>query len=117
MAASEGILMLSDKLRNLNSNQLKLLSMLFPLDLMDSITPGYLDLGKRGNTHIYALINWSDASDPMTVKTERGYVFEFWNQEYLGITEEYFTVEVGAHCAKVLYITDIADASIGCRRK
>lgn len=120
MAASGGILMLSDKLGNLNSDQLKLLSKLFPLntetalplDLMDSITPGYLDLGKRGNTHIYALINWSDASDPMTVKTERGYVFEFWNQEYLGITEEYFTVEVGAHCAKVLYITDIADASV-----
>ena len=120
MAASGGILMLSDKLGNLSGEQIQLLSKLFPLntetalplDLMDSVTPGYLDLGRRGHMHIYALINWSDEPCSMTVQTDGGYAFEFWGQEYLGMTEGSFTAEVGAHCSKVIYITDITDASV-----
>ncbi len=120
MAASGGILMLSDKLNLLSDKQIEMLSKLFPLntvsalplDLMDSFVPGILDLGLRGKTHVYALINWLDEAQEMALPVASGHAFEFWSQRYLGWLDGPFTTRVEPHCAQVIFVTEAAEATV-----
>ncbi len=48
-----------------------------PLDLMTADIPGILDLGKRGRTRIFVLINWMFEPRTMRVHIGKGEVFEF----------------------------------------
>lgn len=115
MAASGGILMLSDKLPNLDDGQLRLISKLFPvnqsaarpLDLADSYIPGVLDFGVRGNTRTVALINWGDAPRTMSVENDSALVWEFWDEEFSVHDGGQFHITVEARSAKVLYFTPI----------
>lgn len=120
MAASGGILMLSDKLPNLSDSQLKLISKLFPLsheaalplDLMDSYIPGVLDFGYRGNTRTVALINWGDAPRRMTVKNDSSLVWEFWSEEFYVHDGGDFTVSLEPRSSKVLYFTKLMPSAV-----
>ena len=120
MAASGGILMLSDKLPNLKEEQLALISKLFPvtqdpavpLDLMDSFIPGVLDFGVRGRTRTVALINWGDASRDFSVDVEPSFVREFWSGDVDLFAGGTFTAHVEPHCAKVFAFTPLSDFAV-----
>ena len=115
MAASGGILMLSDKLPLLSEDQLSLISKLYPmtqecalpLDLMDYATPGVLDFGKHGKTRTVALINWTDLPRTMSVRNEKALVWEFWEKEFSVHHGGEYSVEIAPHAAKVLYLTEL----------
>lgn len=115
MAASGGILMLSDKLPLLSDDQLKLISKLFPLtqecalplDLMDSFIPGVLDLGTKGSTRTVALINWGDSPRKMSVDNDKAFVREFWDGEFDIHEGGAYTAEIPARGAKVLCFTSV----------
>lgn len=117
MAASGGILMLSDKLPLLSDKQLELISKLFPLnqecalplDLMDSYIPGVLDFGKKGKCRTVALINWGDSARTMTVENGVALVWEFWGKEFAFHSGGVYSAEVAPRSAKVLYFTDFGD--------
>ncbi|MBR4941460.1 MAG: alpha-galactosidase [Clostridia bacterium] len=116
LMATGGAMILSDKLPLLEEYQLRLLSYMYPintraaipLDLMDSNVPGYLDLGKRNNTHIIALINWTDAVKNMTLNIDGKQVFEFWTQTWLGLKSGSVNFEIEPHGARIVLITDPA---------
>ena len=116
LMATGGAMIMSDKLPLLEEYQLKLLSYMFPintraalpLDLMDSNIPGYLDLGLRQNTRIYALINWTDAKKTMSLEANGEHVFEFWTQSYLGIRDGSAEFEIEPHGARIVLITSPA---------
>ena len=118
--ATGGAMILSDKMPLLHEYQLKLLSYMYPintqaaipLDLMDSEVPGILNLGRRGNTHIFALINWTDAYRIMKVDIGKGHIFEFWSQSYLGLGAGVTQFEMEPHEAKVLFITEEAPIAV-----
>lgn len=120
MAASGGILMLSDKLPNLSDDQLALISKLFPvnqtaarpLDLADSFIPGVLDFGVRGKCRTVALINWGDAPRTMSVENGEAFVWEFWGETFDVHKGGEYAVEVAPRSAKVLYFTPLSDAAI-----
>ena len=120
MAASGGILMLSDKMPLLSRDQIDMLSKLFPLntevaiplDLMESNVPGVLDLGKRGHTRIVALINWTDVTRDLQVGINRGHVFEFWTQRYLGLCDHRIRHTLGPRASALFFITDEAPAAV-----
>lgn len=120
IAASGGILMLSDKMSLLSRDQIDMLSKLFPvntdvaipLDLMETNVPGVLDLGTRGRTRIVALINWVDVARELQVDINRGHVFEFWAQRYLGLCDRQFRATLDPHGAMLLFITDDAPAAV-----
>ena len=112
-AASGGILMLSDKLRLLSDDQIDLLSYLFPmnteaaipLDLMDTRTPGILDVGTKGNIKTMMLVNWDDEAKEMSIDVDNSHVFEFWSKEYKGIVNGKYTATLQPHDCQVLFIT------------
>ena len=116
--ATGGAMIMSDKMPLLKEYQLDLLSKMYPvneqaaipLDLMDSYAPGILDLGRREKTHIYALINWTDAQKIIRLEIGEGHVFEFWNQEYLGYKAGRTAFEIEPHGARIILVTE--DASI-----
>ncbi len=120
MAASGGILMLSDKLPLLSEEQLTLISKLYPLnqdcalplDLMDSYIPGVLDFGKKGATRTVALINWGDAPRTMSVENDGALVWEFWDKTFDVHPGGAYSVTVPAHGSLVLYFTDMADTAV-----
>ena len=120
--ASGGAMILSDKMPLLQEYQLKQLSYMYPintrsaipLDLMQSNVPGVLDLGRRQNTRIMALVNWTDAPKAMKVELEDGYVFEFWRQSYLGRRSGEVVFDIEPHGARVVFISDYAPiAAVG----
>ncbi len=120
MAASGGILMLSDKLPLLSEQQLMLISKLYPvtqecarpLDLMDSFIPGVLDFGKKGATRTVALINWGDAPRTMSVENKEALVWEFWSGEFGVHKGGMYSVTVPARSSLVLYFTDRDDLAV-----
>jgi len=120
--ATGGAMIMSDKMPLLHEYQLDLLSKMYPintqaavpLDLMDSYVPGILDLGRRGQTHLFALINWTDAVKHVKVDIGAGHVFEFWSQEYLGYRAGAVQFEIEPHEAKIILVTDDAPiAAVG----
>ncbi len=120
MAASGGILMLSDKLPNLAPEQLELISKLFPmtqeaarpLDLMDSFIPGVLDFGVRASARTVAFINWGDSPRDFSVDCGESFVREFWSGEMSVFSGGKFTSRVQPHCAQVFAFTPIASSAI-----
>ena len=114
--ATGGAMIMSDKMPLLKEYQLKLLSWMFPinkqaaipLDLAESQVPGVLDLGKRGKTHVTALVNWTDVEKTMEVNGGAGQVFEFWSQSYLGTTDGKVKIKVEPHGAKIVLVTEDA---------
>ena len=120
MAASGGILMLSDKLPNLAPEQLELISKLFPmtqeaarpLDLMDSFIPGVLDFGVRASARTVAFINWGDSPRDFSVDCGESFVREFWSGEMSVFSGGKFTSRVQPHCAKVFAFTPITSSAI-----
>lgn len=120
MAASGGVLMLSDKLPLLSDEQLRMISFLFPLnnesavplDLMESYIPGVLDFGLRGGTRTVALINWEDKEREMSLDIkESSDLYEFWSGEISCACGEYKT-KIGPHCCKVYFITKRQNISV-----
>jgi alpha-galactosidase len=120
--ATGGAMIMSDKMPLLKEYQLQLLSWMYPintqaaipLDLMDSQIPGKLDLGRRGQTHLFALVNWTDVKKAMTLDIGAGHVFEFWSQQYLGFRCGTAAFEVEPHGALILCVTDDAPiAAVG----
>ena len=120
MAASGGILMLSDKLSLLSDEQLELISKLYPqnqdcarpLDLMDSYIPGVLDFGKKGATRTVALINWSNAPRTMQIENPEAFVWEFWGQSFALHEGGSYKINIPPHSARVLYFTDKSSTAI-----
>ena len=120
LMATGGAMIMSDKMPRLEEYQLDLLSKMFPintraavpLDLMESEYPGILDLGRREKTHIYALINWTDAEKEMAVDVGDGLVFEFWAQEYLGKMQGMRKFRVEPHGVRLLFVTDEAKITV-----
>jgi hypothetical protein len=120
MAASGGILMLSDKLPNLSEDQLCLISKLFPvnqtaarpLDLTESYIPGVLDFGVRQGTRTVALINWGDAPRAMRVGNEEAFVWEFWSESFSYHGGGDYEIELSPRSAKVFYFTPVSDAAL-----
>ncbi|MBR6748057.1 MAG: alpha-galactosidase [Clostridia bacterium] len=120
LMATGGAMIMSDKMPRLEEYQLDLLSKMFPintqaavpLDLMDSEYPGILDLGRREKTHIYALINWTDAEKEMSVDAGSGLVFEFWAQEYLGKMQGVRKFRVEPHGVRLVFVTDDAEIAV-----
>ena len=120
MAASGGILMLSDKLPNLSEEQLSLISKLFPvtqdpavpLDLMDSFIPGVLDFGVRGNARTVAFINWGDVGREFSVDAEPSFVREFWDGDLDLFSGGKFTSYIEPHHAKVFTFTPLSDRAV-----
>jgi hypothetical protein len=120
MAASGGILMLSDKLPLLSEEQLTMISKLYPLnqdcalplDLMDSYIPGVLDFGKKGATRTVALINWGDSPRSMSVDNGEALVWEFWDKTFAVHNGGSYSITVPAHSSYVLFFTDMDDAAV-----
>ncbi|MEA4823510.1 MAG: alpha-galactosidase [Clostridiaceae bacterium] len=118
VAASGGILMLSDKMTLLTRERIGWLEKLFPnntraavpLDLFDAEVPGILDFGDFGDTHVVALINWSDFTREMTVPASciagKRYAFEFWEQENYGRVRGAISIAVPAHAARVFWLSN-----------
>ena len=114
LMATGGAMIISDKMPLLKEYQLELLKKMFPinttaaipLDLMESEVPGILDLGRRERTHIYVLINWTEAPKEMSIDLGKGHVFEFWSQEYLGLMQGTKRFQVDPHGVKLLFVTD-----------
>ena len=118
VAASGGILMLSDKLPLLTEERADWLAKLFPnntraavpLDLFESEVPGVLDFGEYGDERVVALINWSDFTREMTVPAScvagKRYAFEFWEQENYGRVRGALSVAVPAHAARVFRLSN-----------
>ena len=120
MAASGGILMLSDKMPLLSEDQLKLISKLYPLnqdcalpiDLMDSYIPGVLDFGKKGATRTVALINWSNTPRTMQVENQNAFIWEFWGKTFDLHEGGMYSVTVPPHSSRVLYFTDLNNIAV-----
>lgn len=121
MAASGGILMLSDKLPNLYPEQLEMISKLFPmtqnpakpLDLMESFIPGILDFGYYGANRTVAFINWGDSPRDFSIDIDgEKYVREFWSDEIGMFSGGRFTQRVEPHCVKVFTFTDSSSPAI-----
>ena len=119
LMATGGAMILSDKMPLLKEYQLKLLSYMYPintqaaipLDLMDSQVPRILDLGRRGRTRIFALVNWTDNHRTMKVDVGAGYMFEFWCQNYLGKGTGVTQFDIEPHGARIVLVTDDAPAA------
>ncbi len=122
IAASGGIVMLSDKMPNLAPEQIDLVSKLFPvaqnparpLDMMDSSIPGVLDFGCKGNNRTVAFINWGEAPAKLSLDIGEGaqLVREFWSGELGTFNGGVFTVELEPHCSKVYSFTPSAAAAV-----
>lgn len=120
MAASGGILMLSDKLPLLSDDQLRLISKLFPvnqdvarpLDLMESNVPGILDFGKCGKTRTVALINWGDAPREMSVDSDEALVFEFWSEKAAYHKGGSFKAKIAPRSAMVYFFTEPSSLAV-----
>ena len=120
MAASGGILMLSDKLPNLSEEQLGLISKLFPvtqdpalpLDLMESFIPGVLDFGVRGEARTVAFINWGDVEREFSLNVGPSFVREFWSGDVSVFSGGKFSMHIEPHCAKVFAFTPLSDGAV-----
>lgn len=114
MAASGGILMLSDKMPLLDDEQIEMLSTLFPangkaarpLDIMDTCVPGILDFGKRGETGIMAFINWGDSVRTFTVDKDACNVKEFWTKKEYSHNGGTVSITLEPHDSEIVYFTD-----------
>ncbi len=120
LMATGGAVIMSDKMPLLEEYQLELLKKMFPintqaaipLDLMTSEYPGILDLGKREKTHIFVLINWTDAEKRMSLNIGNGNVFEFWGQNYLGKPQGECVYMLEPHESKILFVTEQSPISV-----
>ena len=121
MAASGGVLMLSDKLKNLSEAQLQMLETLFPLnqqpalplDLMEAFIPGVLDFGWHGGARTVAVINWGDSARDFAVPQAGDcFVMEFWEKSFsLHRGGDYIT-RLLPHEARVFFFTPMQDAAV-----
>lgn len=124
-AASGGALMLSDKLRLMSEDQLRQISLLYPinteaaipLDLTERWIPGILDCGVRRGIRTLILINWEEKDLTLTVPLGAGgrRVFEFWDHRYEGVFNGEYETVLAPHTCRVLHITEAGHpAVIGC---
>lgn len=120
MAASGGLVMLSDKMPLLTDKQIDLLARLFPintraaipLDILEQDCPGILEFGLYGSMRIVALINWSDKEKQMSIAIDRGHVYDFWRGTYHGVQAGQFSEWVEPHAVRLLFITPEASAVV-----
>ena len=120
IAASGGAIMLSDKLKNLNENQLQFIDKLFPnvsfsaipMDLMDSHLISKLDFYNIKDIHVYILVNWEEKEKTFEIPVKHHHVYSFWDNRYEGIFDENYHCTIKPHCCKVLQISPVKSISV-----
>lgn len=114
MAASGGILMLSDKMSLLGEEQISLLEKLYPLnetaavplDITQRTEPAILDFGTKNNVRRIAFINWEDDENTYSLPLDKEYsVYEFWTKEKYGNLDN-LELTVKPHCTKLVLLLD-----------
>ncbi len=114
MSAAGGAVMLSDKLSLLGDAEIEKIRTLFPinkkpakpLDLFERDIPSVLSYGKRGNFEMYALFNWENCEDTITVDLgEEKYVKRYYSGEIYEKTRT-FKVKLLPHDSEIIYVAD-----------
>lgn len=114
MLATGSPIIHSDKLQLLKNDHFKLLTSMFPLlgrpakcvNFMDETIPCTLDFGKCGNFSIVAFINWSEKENKVFKLRKKGYVFEYWRQQFYGYSDGCMEIDVPAHQVKLFTISN-----------
>ncbi|MHA1638099.1 MAG: alpha-galactosidase, partial [Candidatus Thorarchaeota archaeon] len=124
VAVSGGPMMISENMTELSDDRLDLLDKLLPpygkggvaLDIFEKSDPSVFVLPIRspiGTWIVAAFVNLTEKTQDVSFNlekigfdgSERYHVFDFWKQEYLGITEKEVCVsEISPHSSKLLLI-------------
>ncbi len=121
MSAAGGALMLSDKFALLNDNDIEKIRTLFPinetpakpLDLFERDIPSVLSYAKRGNLEMYALFNWENCDDTLSVDFgSEKYVKCYYSGEIYEKTKT-FSLRLLPHDSEIIYVADTKEAFDG----
>lgn len=114
MSASGGAVMLSDKFALLNEGDIDKIRTLFPinptpakpLDLFERDIPSVLYYGKRNGLDMYALFNWENCEDTLTVDFgAEKYVKGYYSGKEYGKTDS-FRLRLAPHDSEIIYVAD-----------
>ncbi len=114
MSASGGAVMLSDKLSLLNESDIEKIRTLFPInltpakpiDLFERDIPSILYYGKRNGLDMYALFNWENCDDTLTIDFGSGkYVKGYYSGKEYAKTDK-FTLNLAPHDSEIIYVAD-----------
>lgn len=117
MSAASGALMLSDKFALLDEADIEKIRTLFPinptpavpLDLYEREIPAVLSYGKRSGMDMYALFNWANTEDILSVSFEKGkYVRGYYGGDYGRMKE--FSLTLAPHDSEIIYVADSLEA-------
>lgn len=112
MSVAGGAIMLSDKLSLLDKKDIDRIKTLFPinpkpakpLDLFERDIPSVFYYGKSGEFEIYALFNWENYEDTLTVdfKGEKYAKTYYENKAYHA--KKNFTITLKPHTSEIVYV-------------
>lgn len=114
MSASGGAVMLSDKFSLLDEGDFAKIRTLFPinekpaipLDLFEREIPSVLYYGKRDGADVYALFNWSNIEDTISVPvTGEKLVRSFYSKTTERVSGK-FSLKLLPHDSEIIYIAD-----------
>lgn len=114
MSAAGGALMLSDKMTLLCGEDFEKIRTLFPisdipakpLDLFEREIPAVLYYGKRNGLEMYALFNWENREDTLTVNLGgEKYVHGYYGACDYGKHTE-FSLTLAAHDSQIIYVAE-----------
>ena len=117
MSASGGAIMLSDKFALLDDEDIKKIRTLFPinkwpakpLDLFDRKVPSILYYGKKSGLDMYALFNWENCKDTLSVDFGKDkYVKCYYSQKVTKTSK--FDLTLDAHDSEIIYVADNENA-------
>lgn len=114
ISAMGGATFSSDKLTLLGEKQMDKLKRLFPvnnktatpLDIFERDIPSIYYYGKRGDIHMYALINWEDEEQTFTIKRRTNYLKTYYQNKVSECDGE-FTITLKPHASEIVYFADI----------
>lgn len=114
ISAMGGATFSSDKLTLLGEKQLDKIKRLFPLnkktavplDIFERDIPSIYYYGKRGDIHVYAVINWEDEEQSFTIKRRTNYLKTYYQNKTVECDGE-FTLTLKPHASEIVYFADI----------
>ena len=114
ISAMGGATFSSDKLTLLGEKQMDKLKRLFPvntktatpLDIFERDVPSVYYYGKRGDIHMYALINWEDEEQAFTLKRKANYAKTYYQNKTVFCDGD-FTITLKPHASEIVYFADI----------
>ena len=114
MSASGGAVMLSDKFSLLDDTDFAKIRTLFPinekpaipLDLFEREIPSVLYYGNRLGVDVYAIFNWSNAEDTITVPVEgKKYIRSYYGKTKDCVVDS-FSLTLAPHDSEIIYMAN-----------